>query len=86
MLLIPCPYCGPRSDHEFVWGGEADIRRPDANASDSEWADYLFMRRNIRGACAERWLHALGCRQWFILERDTYSHEIGSSRSVGNAP
>ncbi len=25
MLLIPCPYCGPRSEEEFSYGNEAHV-------------------------------------------------------------
>ncbi|MFO1061925.1 MAG: sarcosine oxidase subunit delta [Dongiaceae bacterium] len=28
MLLITCPYCGPRDEEEFSYGGEAHIARP----------------------------------------------------------
>ena len=28
MLLIPCPWCGPRDEIEFHYGGEAHIARP----------------------------------------------------------
>ena len=28
MLLIACPWCGPRAESEFTCGGEADIARP----------------------------------------------------------
>ena len=28
MLQIPCPYCGPRAEAEFSYGGEAHIARP----------------------------------------------------------
>ncbi|MEB0164296.1 sarcosine oxidase subunit delta, partial [Glaciimonas sp. CA11.2] len=28
MLLITCPWCGPRAESEFHCGGEADIARP----------------------------------------------------------
>jgi sarcosine oxidase subunit delta len=78
MLLIPCPFCGPRPEDEFVFGGEAHVRRPgyyDA-VSDREWADYLFMRSNAKGRSAERWCHLYGCRQWFHMLRDTVSHRI----------
>ena len=56
MLLIPCPWCGPRDETEFRCGGEAHISRPaDPDAlSDDEWADYLFMRRNPKGTYRER--------------------------------
>jgi heterotetrameric sarcosine oxidase delta subunit len=78
MLLIRCPWCGPRDEIEFRCGGEAHIVRPaDPDAvSDAEWADYLFMRTNAKGAHRERWVHALGCRRWFNVLRSTVSHEI----------
>ena len=40
MLLIPCPYCGPREETEFSYGGEAHIERPNEPdaLSDTEWA------------------------------------------------
>ena len=51
MLKIHCPWCGPRAESEFSYGGEAHIARPlDTDAlSDKEWADYLFMRKNPKG-------------------------------------
>ena len=44
MLLIECPWCGPRAETEFSYGGEAGIVRPadPDTLSDAEWADYLF--------------------------------------------
>ena len=78
MLLIPCPWCGPREEIEFSYGGEAHVVRPAEPAAldDAEWADYLFMRRNPKGAHRERWVHAHGCRRWFNVVRDTVSYEI----------
>jgi sarcosine oxidase subunit delta len=76
MLLIECPWCGPRAESEFTCGGEADIARPPNSEalSDREWGDYLFMRKNPRGVHREQWLHAQGCRRWFIAQRDTVSY------------
>ena len=84
MLRIPCPYCGVRDQTEFRFGGEAGIRRPGnpEAASDREWAEYLFYRDNVRGVHAERWVHGYGCRQWFLLVRDTLTHEILESRPL----
>lgn len=78
MLLIECPHCGKRAETEFRWAGEADIARPPlgALASDAEWASYLYFRDNPKGAVRERWHHLHGCRQWFIVTRNTYDHEI----------
>ena len=78
MLLINCPWCGRRDESEFSYGGEADIVRPadPAALSDAEWADYLFMRKNFRGRQREQWVHAQGCRRWFVVIRDTVSYRI----------
>jgi sarcosine oxidase subunit delta len=85
MLLIHCPWCGPREESEFSYGGEADIVRPeDSDAlSDPEWADYLFMRHNTRGRYLELWSHLAGCRRWFKVERDTVTNKITSSHKLG---
>ena len=81
MLLIPCPWCGPRAESEFTCGGEADIARPlkPEALSDREWGDYLFMRTNARGRHREQWHHSFGCRRWFVLERDTVSYAVHAS-------
>jgi sarcosine oxidase, subunit delta len=78
MLLIPCPWCGPRNDTEFSYGGEAGIVRPknSQELSDSDWGDYLYMRNNKRGIHTEQWCHTAGCRRWFSLSRDTISNLI----------
>ncbi len=51
MLLVTCPYCGPRPELEFRNGGEAHIARPaDPSALDDEaWAAFLFFRTNPKG-------------------------------------
>jgi sarcosine oxidase, subunit delta len=87
MLLIACPWCGPRDEIEFRCGGEAHIRRPPDpdRVSDAEWADYLFMRSNPKGDHRERWLHAHGCRRWFNIARDTVTHEILAVYRIGEA-
>lgn len=89
MLRIECPYCGTRDQDEFRYGGEAASHRParPESLSDDEWARYLFYRANTRGVQVERWLHAHGCRQWFLLVRDTATHAIeGAYRLDEPAP
>jgi|TARA_B100001094_G_scaffold161544_1_gene156273 sarcosine oxidase subunit delta len=78
MLLINCPWCGERDETEFSYGGEAAIKRPldPETLDDKQWADYLFMRKNTRGLFLEQWNHSLGCRQWFLVERNTVTYEI----------
>jgi sarcosine oxidase subunit delta len=87
MLRIRCPWCGLRDEVEFRWGGEVPVARPAPpdEASDAAWGEYLFLRNNPKGWVRERWLHALGCRQWLIAERDTVTHEIRSSSPVPRA-
>ncbi len=88
MLLIDCPWCGPRDEVEFGYGAEAHIARPAApeRLPDEAWADYLFMRKNTKGVYLERWVHSHGCRRWFNMARDTYSHEILAVYRIGEAP
>ena len=85
MFLIHCPWCGPREENEFSYGGEAHIIRPeDPDArSDAEWADYLFLRKNTRGRYLEQWAHSVGCRRWFNVERDTVTNKIFSVHKAG---
>ena len=88
MLLIECPWCGPRDEAEFAYGGEAHIARPTEpdKLSDAEWAEYLFLASNPRGTYLERWRHAHGCRRWFNAVRDTYTHEIIEIYAMGSLP
>ena len=88
MMLIDCPFCGPRNETEFSCGGEAHIARPLAEnkISDAEFADYLFMRDNPKGLFLERWRHSAGCRRWFNMARDTVSHKIVEIYPMGVLP
>ena len=78
MLLIDCPWCGPRQETEFSYGGEAHVERPakPEATTDAEWADYLFMQSNTKGRFRERWHHVAGCRRWFNVERDTATNAL----------
>ncbi|MDC1383285.1 sarcosine oxidase subunit delta [Candidatus Puniceispirillum sp.] len=88
MLIIPCPHCGPRDEIEFACGGEAHIARPlvENKISDAEFANYLFIRDNTKGLFLERWHHSAGCRKWFNLARDTFTHEIIEVYPMGSLP
>lgn len=85
MLLITCPYCGPRPEIEFRCGGEAHIARParPSDLSDAAWAEYLFYRTSPKGRHAERWNHAYGCQRWFNAVRDTVSDRIEATYPMG---
>jgi heterotetrameric sarcosine oxidase delta subunit len=88
MLQIDCPWCGPRDQTEFAYGGEAHIKRPENpdDLTDHEWADYLFNRTNTKGVHAEQWCHASGCRRWFNALRDTVTYEIVAIYKLGETP
>ena len=86
MFLIKCPYCGERDQSEFSYGGEAHIVRPQdgSKLSDDQWADFVFMRSNIKGVFAERWMHAAGCRKFFNMLRNTATDEILAVYEMGS--
>ena len=71
-LQIPCPHCGPRPVHEFMYAEVADVPESitDPDARD---LDRAFMRSNPAGLTTERWFHVAGCRRWLTLRRDTTS-------------
>ena len=89
MLLIPCPWCGPRDETEFQYGGQAHLPYPDdpASLSDEAWADFLFMRDNPRGSWSERWMHAAGCRRWCNLAREhRHEQDLRAPIAIGESP
>src|ERR1700712_2448627 len=88
MLLICCPYCGPRPEIEFTYGGEAHIAPPPDPMSldDDAWAAFLYERNNPKGMHAERWRHFHGCGRFFNARRNTISDEIAVTYRVGERP
>jgi sarcosine oxidase, subunit delta len=88
MLLIKCPFCGPRPEIEFSYGGQAHIARPTDPMSldDQSWAEYLYIRSNPKGVHAERWRHINGCARFFNVRRDTITDEILVTYKIGESP
>jgi heterotetrameric sarcosine oxidase delta subunit len=78
VLLIPCPFCGPRDESEFKYGAESGVAMPAGPAAqdDAAWGEWVFVRSNPKGPLDERWYHSHGCRRWFTLRRDTSTDEI----------
>ncbi|MCM2477377.1 sarcosine oxidase subunit delta [Rhizobium sp. CG5] len=81
-MRINCPCCGARPVAEFTYGGAA-LERPDvaapfgsAEAPAQSWSDYVYRRDNPLGPNRERWFHAAGCRQWFVVTRDTRNNDF----------
>jgi sarcosine oxidase subunit delta len=42
------------------------------------------MRKNTRGLFLEQWNHSVGCRQWFLVERNTITYEIISTKRINS--
>ncbi|MCV2873498.1 sarcosine oxidase subunit delta [Defluviimonas sp. WL0050] len=82
MLLIDCPFCGPRNETEFTYGGPALAPRPaDPGAvSDADWVDWVTVPPNPMGPVEERWWHSRGCGAWLTIRRHTVTHEITEVR------
>ena len=88
MLLITCPYCGEkREEEEFAYADEAFIVRPSdpESLNDQEWAEYLFVRDNVRGLQYEKWAHTAGCRKFFIVKRNNRTNEIETTMTMQDA-
>jgi len=83
MILVPCPYCGPRNASEFRWSGEVRQRPDPATATPAQWRRYLYMRRNVAGWSSENWFHRAGCGRYFVLERHTVTNQF---RAADSAP
>lgn len=86
MLQINCPWCGPRDETEFHYGGEAHVPYPKDpfELDDQQWARYLFYRANPRGLLSERWSHNAGCRRWFNAVRDTVTYEFKTEYKISD--
>jgi sarcosine oxidase subunit delta len=75
MKIMHCPLNGPRNIQEFVWMGDVKKVPDQANCSDAEWTDYLFIEDNIAGEVDEWWLHAPS-NYLFVARRNTLTDEI----------
>ncbi|AJY46279.1 sarcosine oxidase subunit delta [Martelella endophytica] len=82
--LISCPHCGSRPKEEFTVKG-AVVKRPEPDAGETAWMDYVYLRDNPRGRYREYWHHTSACRRWLIVTRDTVTHEIESTIDAAEA-
>lgn len=83
MQLFPCPFCGPRDETEFTFGGEAGKTRPApaAGVSAEDWSRFLYTHPNPRGAAREIWRHD-ACGEFFLMERDSLTHRVAATQSL----
>lgn len=86
MLTIDCPWCGKCDQSEFHYGGEAHLTRALPEASDTELAEFLYLRTNLRGDAGERWFHSAGCRRWFNALRNTVDDRFICTYKPGEQP
>jgi len=79
-MRINCPCCGERGSDEFLYYGDATVRRPDPDQPSAleDFTRYVYARRNPRGPHRELWYHAAGCHSWLVIERNTQTHAITS--------
>ena len=57
MILLPCPWCGPREATEFAHVGEVSTRPDPGSATPAQWRGYLYLRANPCGWTTESWYH-----------------------------
>ena len=70
IMLITCPYCGPRDVVEFTYQGDGNRQRPDPASTDQEaWNAYVYDRLNPAGDHHEIWQHSGGCRAHLAVVR-----------------
>jgi sarcosine oxidase subunit delta len=75
MKVIHCPINGPRPLHEFHFGGEVRTMPDPAEATDEQWADYVFNRAGEPHVKREWWYHVPSAT-WFIAERDNRADDF----------
>lgn len=86
MLLIHCPYCEEiLPEAEFTYAGQAHVVRAEtpSELSDQDWAEFLFVRENVKGVHFERWRHFHGCGRFFNAARDTVSDKFLTTYKAG---
>lgn len=83
MQIFSCPFCGPRPETEFHFGGDVGNDRPEGFTAvpDQDWADYLHFRNNPKGPAHEVWMH-LPCGELFRMTRDTVTMEAGPGQPL----
>jgi heterotetrameric sarcosine oxidase delta subunit len=84
MLIVPCPFCGPRNSADLHYAGESHARPDPETATRDEWRAYLYMKRNPAGWLTETWYCRAGCRRYFKVERNTATNEFRDPPLPGN--
>lgn len=84
MQIFSCPFCGPRPEYEFHFGGDLGNHRPEGpDVPANIWAEYLYFRNNPKGAAQEIWQH-IPCGEIFAMRRDTVTMEAEPGRALSD--
>ena len=84
-MRLTCPYCGERDLREFTCRGSAVIAdRPDPEAGDAAWDEYVHLRENPAGRTRDLFHHD-PCGAWIVISRDTVTHEVFEAVPAGEA-
>jgi len=83
-MRIACPHCGERSLDEFLYSGDATVRRPEGATTSADtgpdemdaFVRYVYERSNPPGLHRELWYHAAGCHTWLVVTRGIATHAI----------
>lgn len=85
-MRLPCPICGERDIREFYYqGADVGLNRPDPDAGNQAWQNYVFLRDNQPGAHRDLWQHESGCGAWIVVSRNTITHEVTGAVLAENA-
>ena len=74
MILVPCPYCGPRNASEFRWGGEIKPR-PDPNSTTKAAMARLPVFQTQRGRMDHGDLVPSGRMRPIFSQRTPHGHQ-----------
>ena len=73
--ILTCPVNGPRPIQEFHFGGEVRDMPAPHDASDDQWAEYVFNRHGEPAVRREWWYHTPS-GTWLIAERNNCTDEV----------
>lgn len=85
MKLLTCPLNGPRNISEFQYLGPHRVAPDAADASDAEWATYLFGAPNARDFVLEWWRHTPS-NYVFLAERHLGTGDVRRTFDAGELP